>query len=90
LALFSLKLQEKHVIQRCVQTEVVNKVEALFFFHHKCKDIFSKCLDNLNIDTRNPLFSFLNDSDFVQLCFCAVSTTYELDMFQIKNVEINC
>jgi len=31
LALFSLKLQEKHVIQRCVQTKVVNKVEALFF-----------------------------------------------------------
>lgn len=89
LALFSLKLQEKHAIQRCVQTEVISEVEALFnFFHLKYKDIFSKCIDNLNIDTRNPLFSFLNDSNFVEHCFSAVSTTHKLDRYCAEELNL--
>lgn len=70
LALFSLKLQEKHVVQRTVQTEVISQVEALFnFFHEKYKGIYNKCLDNLNIDITNPQFIFLNDFDFVEHCY---------------------
>ena len=70
LALFYLKLQEKHIIQRAVQSSVINELELLFsHFHQTYQTLVATCLKNVNIDINDPQLALLKEPFLVEHCF---------------------
>lgn len=74
LALFSLNLQEKSIVNRKVQTFVPNEVESLFkYFIENYREIFTQCLQTLNFDISS--LHYIDGSSLVEHCFSAVRNT---------------
>lgn len=87
LALFSLNLQEKSIVNRKVQTFVLSEVESLFkYFIENYREIFSKCLQTLNFDISS--FHYIDDNSLVEHCFSAVSNTYQLDRYCVEKLNL--
>lgn len=89
LAIFALYLQEKHVVQKCVQTDVIYGVETLLtFFQSSFTEIFEKWLEEngINVNTL-PLSMFSEDYLFDQ-CFRAVNTPYKLEKYCIEHLNL--
>lgn len=89
LALFSLNLQEKHVVNQKVQTFVVNEVESIFkHFINIYRDIFSKYLHTLNVDVSSLQLLNSEDNNLLEHCFSAVSSTYQLHKYCVENLNL--
>ncbi|CAI5676821.1 unnamed protein product [Oreochromis niloticus] len=87
LALFSLNLQEKSIVNRKVQTFVLSEVESLFkYFIENYREIFTKCLQTLNFDISS--FHYIDDNSLVEHCFSAVSNTYQLDRYCVEKLNL--
>ena len=89
LATFALYLQEKYVLQKCVQTDVIYGFETLLIFFQSCfTEIFEKFLEERGIDVSTlPLSMFSEDRLFEQ-CFSAVNTPYKLEKYCIENLNL--
>lgn len=89
LALFYLKLQEKHIVQRAVQSAVINELELLFsHFHQTYQTLVATCLENVNIDINNPQLALLREPFLIEHCFSAVSSVYKLDKYCLETLSL--
>ena len=87
LALFSLKLQEQNVVQKKVQTIVVNEIELLFkYFTDNYKQLFCQYLQRLNVSC--PEFSLIEDNDLLDYCFSVVNSSYQLEKYCVEKLNL--
>ena len=91
IAVFFLKLQEKHIVPRVVRSEVSDDIRLLLeYFYEKHNELLKICLQegNTDIDSNPLLKSLLDGSDLLERCFDGVGSEYQFDKYCLKELGL--